>query len=1279
MKIKLLFLVSIIFLFCNMIHAQNPPTALAKNITVKLDANGNVTVNAADLDNGSADNIGIASYMLTTAAVGTSCATVNENQTLTLTAPAGAVFSAINFASFGTPNGSCGNFTLGCHSPNSKNVVSNNLLNQNSGSILADNGVFISDPCPNTPKRLYVEAFYQPSTAVIQPSMSFSCTEIGDHIVNLIVTDTEGNKKSATATITVVDDLAPVMVCNTNIEVNSDPGICGAVVTFTAPAVTDNCTSSIPVVATFTNAGATGRFGPTQAQVNAAYGAGVVTINTQGIQEWKVPKTGKYSIQALGASGGNAPASNFIGGNGANISGEVDLTAGEIIKIVVGQQGQATSDNYGAGGGGGSFVTTFTNTAIVVAGGGGGAGLEDDASKEASITTTANNGENGGNGGTALNGGNVGSGNYIAGAGGGGFNTNGSDGLERPSKGGISFLNGAVGGLNQDGSNGGGFGGGGGGADNCGYGGGGGGYAGGGPAGYDGGCGGNGGGAGSFNSGANQNNTGGSNSGMGKVVITLLSAPIVPSQTDVTGLTSGSVFPVGTTTLKYTATDKSGNSSSCSFDITVKDIEKPVITCAANQTQTADAGVCSAVVTVTAPTATDNCAVVSLANDFNGTPDASGTYPVGTTTVKWTATDAAGNFSECTQQIIVNDAELPVVLTKNFTAQLDALGNATIQVADIDDNSTDNCGIATIELDVTSFTCANVGANTVQLKVTDIHTNYSIATATVTVEDKIVPIVVVKNITVQLDATGNATIVAADIDDNSTDNCGIAKSELNITSFTCANIGPNTVQLKVTDNSGNFDMKDAIVTVEDKIAPTILTKNIIVQLDASGVVTIQAADLDNGSTDICETPTLTVSQDTFTCANIGNNTVTLTATDASGNTSSQTATVKVENNIVPNVLTKNIIVQLNATGNVSIVAADIDNGSTYACGNPTLTVSPNTFTCANVGANLVTLTATDAYGNVSSKTATVTIQDKIAATALAKDLTIQLDATGNATITAAQIDNGSTDLCGIASVTVTPNTFSCNNVGPNLVTLTVTDVNGNKSSATATVTVQDIILPIAKTKDLTVELDDAGNVSITENQINNASSDNCSIATVTLDKLAFNCTNVGVNTVVLTVKDKSGNTATATAKVTVVNKAGDNDNDGIPDNCDNDDDNDGVSDTSDNCPITANPHQEDRNNNGIGDACDKDQLNISQAFTPNGDGINDTWVISNIENHPNSVVRVFNRWGTEVFTARNYQNDWDGHYKGNSSSLPESSSYYYQIDLDGDGSIDKEGWIYINR
>ena len=141
----------------------------------------------------------------------------------------------------------------------------------------------------------------------------------------------------------------------------------------------------------------------------------------------------------------------------------------------------------------------------------------------------------------------------------------------------------------------------------------------------------------------------------------------------------------------------------------------------------------------------------------------------------------------------------------------------------------------------------------------------------------------------------------------------------------------------------------------------------------------------------------------------------------------------------------------------------------------------------------------------------------------------------------------------------------------------------------------------------------------------------------------------------------------------------DTDRDGLGDVCDTDDDNDGVSDSTDNCPLLANANQVDRDHDGLGDACDLLEINISEAITPNGDGINDTWMIYNIEQHPNTTVRVFNRWGTEVYYSKNYRNDWDGHYKSYSQPLPDSSSYMYQIDLGSDGTIDAQGWLYITK
>lgn len=89
----------------------------------------------------------------------------------------------------------------------------------------------------------------------------------------------------------------------------------------------------------FTTCGTSGTNGPDQTAVDAAYLStnlnGLVTINTQGIQEWTVPFTGNYQIQAVGASGGNSTSSTLrIGGNGSDITGDFFLTAGQVVQIL---------------------------------------------------------------------------------------------------------------------------------------------------------------------------------------------------------------------------------------------------------------------------------------------------------------------------------------------------------------------------------------------------------------------------------------------------------------------------------------------------------------------------------------------------------------------------------------------------------------------------------------------------------------------------------------------------------------------------------------------------------------------------------------------------------------------------------------------------------------------------------------------------------------------------------------------------------------------------------
>ena len=92
--------------------------------------------------------------------------------------------------------------------------------------------------------------------------------------------------------------------------------------------------------------------------------------------------------------------------------------------------------------------------------------------------------------------------------------------------------------------------------------------------------------------------------------------------------------------------------------------------------------------------------------------------------------------------------------------------------------------------------------------------------------------------------------------------------------------------------------------------------------------------------------------------------------------------------------------------------------------------------------------------------------------------------------------------------------------------------------------------------------------------------------------------------------------------------------------------------------------------------CFVSNLIIYDGFSPNDDGVNDSFRIEGIENYPGNTVRIFNRWGNRVFTQDGYKNEWSGTWDGR-NILPDGT-YFYIIDL-GDGSDPLKGSLYIRR
>ncbi len=608
---------------------------------------------------------------------------------------------------------------------------------------------------------------------------------------------------------------------------------------------------------------------------------------------------------------------------------------------------------------------------------------------------------------------------------------------------------------------------------------------------------------------------------------------------------SGTTFPVGTTTVYVTATNSCGTAT-CSFDVTVVDNQPPTISCPSTQTLSLGSSCAASLPDYTSTASvSDNCSltpvpelpaeaqepgtIVVTQSPAPGTP-LSGT---GTIIVTLTATDEAGNLNSCQFGVNVQDNTPPAAACQDATVQLDAFGNGAVTVSQVDNGCSDNCGVTSISIYPYEFNCSNVGPNSVTLTVTDVNNNSATCSAVVTVEDDIAPVAGCQDITVSLNQFGYVTVSGSQINNGSSDACGILSLTASPNTFYCSNTGDNPVTLVVTDNNGNSSGCSSVVTVVDDSPPSASCQSITVELNGDGTASITASDIDYGSDDNCGVASFSVSPDAFTCANVGANNVILTVTDANSNSSLCSAVVTVQDNTVPDAVCKDITVFLNGAGNVSINADDINDGSFDACGIISSGVSPSSFNCSNVGDNPVTLTVGDANGNSSGCVSLVTVVDNTPPVAVCTDFSVQLDNLGEATITSAEVDGGSSDACGIALLQISNDKFGCDDVGPNTVTLTVIDNYGNVSTCEALVLVQDKAPVVALCQNVTVYLDANGLATVTASQLDNGSHDNCGISDISADVTTFTCADIGANSVTITVTDNSGNSSECTSTVTV--------------------------------------------------------------------------------------------------------------------------------------------------
>jgi hypothetical protein len=297
--------------------------------------------------------------------------------------------------------------------------------------------------------------------------------------------------------------------------------------------------------------------------------------------------------------------------------------------------------------------------------------------------------------------------------------------------------------------------------------------------------------------------------------------------------------------------------------------------------------------------------------------------------------------------VTVLDTNTTKVLAKDITIYLDGSGQASITANDVDNGSSVACGSVSLSIDKSNFTCGDVGANTVTLS-SGTKSDVSI----VTVLDTMSPVVVTNDPTIYLDALGQASITTSDVNNGSTDNCGIATMLLSKSNFTCSDVGTNTITLTVTDVNGNVKTGSSTITVLDTSSLVVVAKDITIYLGPLGQTTITPSDVDGGSVNNCGSVSLSIDKSNFTCSDLGANTVTL-----SSGTKSDVSIVTVLDTNTTKVIAKDITIYLDGSGQASITSNDVDNGSSVACGSVSLSIDKSNFTCSDVGANTVTLSS----------------------------------------------------------------------------------------------------------------------------------------------------------------------------------------------------------------------------------------------------------------------------------------------------------------------------------
>ncbi|MEM1119756.1 MAG: HYR domain-containing protein, partial [Bacteroidota bacterium] len=411
--------------------------------------------------------------------------------------------------------------------------------------------------------------------------------------------------------------------------------------------------------------------------------------------------------------------------------------------------------------------------------------------------------------------------------------------------------------------------------------------------------------------------------------------------TQTSGPANGTAFPIGTTTVTYTAEDACDGLKTCSFTVTVEATSSDLaITCPADITVSAAPGANTAIANWAEPTIISNCTT--------GTPtatpsQASGTaFQLGTTTVTYTATDDCGGTATCTFDVTVveNNSTVSITCPSDITVTADP--GATDKIVTWANPSTSSdctTGSVNVSASQASGTAFSIGTTTVTLTATDGCGATASCTFTVTVNEgtSILNLTCPPDIVVAADAGATSKVVnySTPLGNTTCASSGVNLNLINgLTSGSVFPIGTTVVEYQGMDNCGSMATCSFNVTVNvvgsnlQINCPSDITESVS---GAGETVAISWADPTGSTT--CGTGGFSFTQTAGPASGspfgVGSTTITYTATDACGGSEmcSFTVTVNLDNSSI----------SLNCPSNISVNTPQGSGGKVVNWAAPTAT------------------------------------------------------------------------------------------------------------------------------------------------------------------------------------------------------------------------------------------------------------------------------------------------------------------------------------------------------